>query len=430
MASIVEQTTTGQATAQANSQASAEDVDVLARLFEPDVLDDPSPFYAWLREHLPVHRHRSGPYYTCRHADVRWMFQAPLLTAPEPAELATRFPRLYRHQSFRYLAGTVAMTNPPVHTRLRRLVTRDFTLKTVNNLRPRMESVVDGLLDRLAEPLRDGEVVDLHAGLTRPFAQSVIAELVGIDPADRPALTPLVTTVLYSTNPASTDEMLDAADEASAQVAEYYERLLPVRRERPRGDLISALVAAHDDDDDRLTQDELMCWLWGLWAGGFETTSAGMDNAAVILLRRPDQAHWVRGKPDEVKAFVNECLRYQPPSVFNGVARIARQDIELSGVTIPEGSDVRGLPGCANRDPSAFPDPDRFDPSRDTSTMVSFGHGMHYCLGANLARVEMGVLLPRLHARFPTLALAEPPVRRLSPPLLAFDRIGVALEKR
>jgi cytochrome P450 len=409
--------------------ATAQDVDILARLFEPDVLDDPSPFYAWLREHLPVHRHRSGPYYTCRHADVRWMFQTPLLRAPEPAELATRFPRLHRHRAFRHLAGTLAMTNPPVHTRLRRVVTRDFTAKTVTNLRPRMESVCDALLDGLAERLRDGEVVDLHTELTRPFAQTVIADLVGIDAADRPALTPLVSTVLYTTNPASTDEMLAAADEASARVEEYYEGLIPARRERPRGDLISALVAVQDDED-RLTGDELMNLLWGLWAAGFETTAAGMDNAAIILLRHPDQAHWLRGGPEEIKAFVNESLRYQPPSLFNGVARIASQDVEIAGVTIPKGSDVRGLPGCANRDPAAFRDPDRFDPTRDTSTMVSFGHGLHYCLGANLARAETGILLPRLHARFPTLTLAEPPVRRLTPPLLAWDLIGVALEQR
>jgi len=408
----------------------AQDLDVLVRLFEPDVLDDPSPFYAWLREHLPVHRHRSGPYYTCRHADVRWMFQTPLLRAPEPAEIAGRFPRLYQHPAFRRFAGGMGMTNPPVHTRLRRLVTRDFTAKTVTDLRPRLESVCDALLDPLAERLRDGEVVDLHTELTMPFSQTVIADLIGIDAADRPALAARVNTVLYAASPASTDEMLAAADDAGARVEEYYQSLIPARRERPRADLVSALVGVHDEDDDRLSDDELISMLWGLWAAGFETTAAAMDNAAIILLRHPDQAHWLRGGPEEVKAFVSESLRYQPPSVFNSLARIAREDIELSGVTIPAGSDVRGLPGCANRDPSAFDDPDRFDPARDTSMMVTFGHGMRYCLGANLARAEMGILLPRLHTRLRTLTLAEPPVRRLTPPLLAFERIGVAVDRR
>jgi cytochrome P450 len=213
-------------------------------------------------------------------------------------------------------------------------------------------------------------------------------------------------------------------------VEEYYEGLIRLRRERPRADMVSALVAVHDGDEDRLTRDELSSWLWGLWAGGFETTSSGIDNAAIILMRHPDQAHWLRGGPEEVKAFVNESLRYATPSLFTGVARIARQDLEISGVTIPEGSDVRSLPGCANRDPAAFTDPDRLDPTRDTSTAVTFGQGLHYCLGSNLARAEAGVLLPRLHTRFPTLALAEPPVRRRKPPLLAFDRIDVALEQR
>jgi len=406
----------------------AQDLDVLARLFEPEVLDDPSPFYAWLREHLPVHQHRSGPYYTCRHADVRWMFQTPLLRSPEPGELAGRFPRLYQHRAFQRLARTMAATNPPVHTRMRRLVTRDFTAKTITDLWPRLESVCDALLDPLAERLRDGEVVDLHTELTMPFAQTVIAELIGIDAADRPALALRMNTVLYATSPASTDEMLAAADEAGTRVEEYYESLIPARRERPRADLVSALVGVHDGDEDRLSDDELMSLLWGLWAAGFETSAAAMDNAAIILLRHPDQAHWLRGGPEEVKAFVNESLRYQPPSVCNSLARIALEDIELSGVTIPAGSDIRGLPGCAHRDPSAFDDPDRFDPARDTSTMVSFGHGIHHCLGANLARAEMGILLSRLHARLRTLTLAEPPVRRLTPPLLAFDRIGVAVD--
>jgi cytochrome P450 family 114 len=404
-------------------------VDVLARLFDPEVMDDPGPFYAWLLDNVPVHRHRSGSYLVARHADAKWMFQTDQLRAPEPEELAHAFPRLSRYQTFRRLAGTVVMTNPPTHTRLRRLLTRDFTVKTVSDLVPRIEAACDAALDRITEPLRDGTVVDLHTQLTVPFAQSTIFDLIGIDQPDRSALGSLVATALHATSPASSDEAMTAADAATDQVETYYTALVAQRRAHPREDMISALVAVHDDDRDRLSHDELMCWLWGLWAGGFETTACSMDNSILSLLRHPEQAHWLRGDRAEVRAFVNETLRYRSASHFNGAARIAVTDLKVGGVTIPEGTDVRAMPGCANRDPAVFPDPDRFDPCRDTSETLTFGHGMHYCLGANLARVQLDILLPRLHARFPTLALAEPPVYRRTPPLLAFNHLSVALEK-
>jgi cytochrome P450 family 114 len=403
-------------------------VDVVARLFEPDVLDDPSEFYTWLREYLPVHRHHSGAYFVVRHADVSWRYASPELRAPEPSELSHAFPRLSRSRAFQRLNQTVAVVNPPAHTRLRRLLVRDFTVKTVANLLPAIEVTVDALLDRIAGPLRDGMIVDLHAELSVPLADTVICDLIGIDPPDRAALSPLATQALWAASPVATDEMITAADAASGQIEAYYDRLVPQRRAHPRDDLISAFVAARDNDEDRLSHDELMSMLWGLWAAGFHTTAAGVDNAILTLLRHPDQAHWLRGGRAEVRAFVNESLRYRSPSHFSSAPRVTATDVEVGGVTIPKGSDVRALSGCANRDPAVFPDPDRFDPSRDTSAMLTFGHGIHYCVGSNLTRVEADVALRRLHARFPTLTLAEPPVYRRTPPLLALDRLAVAIQ--
>jgi cytochrome P450 family 114 len=404
------------------------EVDVVARLYEPDVLDDPAPLYAWIHENLPVSRHRSGAYFLARHADVRWMYQSEQLRAPDPGKLAEAFPRMARYRTFQRLGGTVTMANPPKHTRLRRLVTRDFTVKTVISLLPAIEQRCDALLDQIAALLRAGQVVDLHGELIVPFAQSTIYELIGIDKADRPALTPLVARALHACSPAASDEDLTAADEATGMIEAFYAALIPVRRARPRDDLISAMVAVHDDDEDRLSHDELMSWLWGLWVGGFETTSSGLGNAIFALLRHRDQAHWLRGGRAEVRAFFNETLRYRSASHFSGVPRVAAADVDVSGVAIKRGSEVRAMPGCANRDPAVFPDPDRFDPARDNAAMLPFGHGIHYCVGANLVRAQAEILLPRLHTRFPALTLAGPPVFRRTPPLLAFDRMDAALD--
>jgi cytochrome P450 family 114 len=406
------------------------EVDVVARLYEPETLDNPAPLYAWLHENLPVSRHHSGAYFLARHADVLSMYQSEQLRAPDPGKLAEAFPRLARYRTFQRLGGTVTMANPPKHTRLRRLVTRDFTVKTVTSLLPAIEQNCDALLDRIASPLHAGEVVDLHGELTVPFAQSTIYSLIGIDAADRPMLTPLVARALHACSPAASDEDLAAADEATGAIEAFYGTLIPARRAQPRDDLISAMVAVHDTDEDRLSHDELMSWLWGLWVGGFETTSSGLDNAIITLLRHPDQAHWLRGGRAEVRAFFSETLRYRSASHFSGVPRVAAADVEISGVTIERGSEVRAMPGCANHDPAVFPGPDRFDPARDTSAMLPFGYGIHYCVGANLVRAQAQTLLPRLRARFPALTLAGPPAYRRTPPLLACDRMDVALEAR
>jgi cytochrome P450 len=419
---------TDQAVATAGWDTAAGPVDVLAELMRPEVLYDPYPFYRWLREELPVHRHRSGSYVLTRHADVLWMFQSPQLRAPEQADLAASFPRLVPHRSFQMLTGTLAVANPPRHTRLRRLISRNFTTTMVAGLQPKIQAACDELLAGLAGPLRGGEVVDLHAGLSRPLSQLVIADLIGLDPADRPALTPLVTSMMHATNPAATEAMLVEADHATEELSEYYRGLIGRRRAEPREDMISALAAVQDDDAQRLTEDELMSWLWGLWLAGFETSANGLDSGTLIMMGHPDQTNWLHEGPAEVTAYVNECLRYEPPNMLTGVPRTATEDIEVSGTVIVAGADVRALPGCANRDPLAFDDPDRFDPSRDTSATVTFGHGIHYCLGAQLARTIMGTALPRLNTMFPTLTAAEPPVRRRALPLRAFDRLGVALD--
>jgi cytochrome P450 len=402
-------------------------VDVLARLIEPENLRDPGPMYAWIRENLPVHRHPAGFFLTSRHADVKFVFQSPLLRGPERHELERSFPNALKHRSVNLLWGTIAMTNPPVHTRLRRLVSRDFTARRIESLRGKAERVLDKLLDDAEEPLRDGEAVDAHSRLARPLSLALIADLLGVPEPDRYEIAPKVVAILTAANPAATDEQLDGADRVSDEVENYFHGLLEQRRAAPADDLLSDLVSAHDGDPDRLSDDELISMAWGLWLGGFETTTASTDNAIALMLENPDQLHWLEAGRDEARAFAQESLRLDPASIVNGIARIATADIVLSGVEIPAGSDVRTLPCAANRDPAVFERPEQFDPSRDTSEMLTFGHGLHYCLGAHLAHMEMSVVTHGLHNRFPDLVAAGPAERRRSLPLHTFDSLPLAL---
>ena len=180
--------------------------------------------------------------------------------------------------------------------------------------------------------------------------------------------------------------------------------------------------------------------LWGMLLGGFATTAATIDHAVLAMLTYPQQRHWLQGDAVGVKAFVEEVLRCDAPVMFSSIPRIAQRDIELGGMVIPKSADVRMLIAAGNRDPDAFADPDRFDPARfygtspgmstDGKIMLSFGHGIHFCLGAQLVRVQLAESLPRIQARFPTLALAEQPTREPSAFLRTFRALPVRLHAR
>jgi cytochrome P450 family 114 len=394
---------------------------------EPENLRDPHPYLAWVRENVPVHRHPSGFYVVSRHADVRWIVRSPLMRGPEADELARKYPRALAHRAVRLLVGTIAMENPPHHTRIRRLISRDFTVARVEALRPGIEEMVEGLLDAVEEPLRDGAVVDLHRHLSLPVSNNVIAELLGVPPADRPPLIAVVVRTLQAMDAAATPAQLDDADDASQGLEDYFARLIAERRRNPGDDLVSALITGRPDADG-LDEDELMSMVWGLWSGGFESTAAALDNAILTLLAHPGQAHRLAGGPKEVKAFVNEALRYDSPVTVSGVVRIPAEPVVVGGVEIPADVDVRVMLGAANRDPEAFPDPDRFDPTRNTTASLGFGGGIHYCLGAALAQVEIASALTGLHRRLPGLALAaEPRRRRAVLPLRACETLPVRL---
>ena len=401
-------------------------VDALVELRNPHIGQDPSGFLAWLRENDPVHFSAAGRLYlVSRHADVEFVFSDPAFRSMEADEIAARVPLAQRSRAVRRLFDSVAVKNPPEHTRLRRLISRDFTARRIMALRPAAERRCDHLLDLIVERLDAGEIVDIHGELSAPFVQHVFGGLFGIPDADFSAVATPVGLVLRGFDPAATDAQLAMADDASDELDAFFADLVARRRTSPTDDLISALVSAHDGDPDELTQDELVTMLWGLLLAGFETSQILIDNGVVAMLRHPEQATWLDGGPARVASFVAELVRYESPSVFPSIARITSRDVEIGGVKVPEGSDVRPLIFGANRDPAVFTDPERFDPSRDASAAVTFARGIHYCVGAQLARMESEVLLPRVYARLPHLDFAEPPTRTRLMPLRGFSELRV-----
>jgi cytochrome P450 len=302
--------------------------------------------------------------------------------------------------------------NPPDHTRLRRLVSSTFTARRVQALRPAIEAIVDDLLDRMA-----GEV-DFIDAFAFPLPVNVIGELLGVPEPDRAQFQTLIrdwSQVLEIITP----EVLAVADPAAATVRAYLAELVSLRRREPGPDLISALVAA-EEEGDRLTEDELLTMAALLFAAGFETTTNLLANGLVAVLGSPAQAGLVHRDP--VTA-VEELLRFDTPVQL--VSRVAYEPVELGGVTVDAGERVVAYLGAGNRDPERFADPDRLDLARGDCAPLSFGGGIHYCLGAPLARLEAQVAFPALLRRFPQIELCGTPERRDSLAIRGYTRLPV-----
>jgi cytochrome P450 len=287
--------------------------------------------------------------------------------------------------------------DPPRHTRLRRLVSKAFTARTVERLRPRAELIVDELLDDM---MIKGSPADLVACLANPMPAIVICELLGIPPNERD---PLYAWLHAATNPDGDDEL----DRLTEQAAGYLLELISRKREAPADDLLTALVEV-GDQGDRLSEPELLMTMLSLFGAGQETTASQLAKSVYVLGTHPEQWDRLVADPSLVPQAIEELLRY----VGLGHAafpRMASADMTMSGVAVPAGSVIFPVLNVANRDPAVFPDPNRLDVTRaDAGLHLSFGRGIHFCLGAPLARLELTIALTALVTMFPTLRLAEP----------------------
>jgi cytochrome P450 len=315
----------------------------------------------------------------------------------EPAERFEPFNRLHRNQMME--------NEPPDHTRLRSLVAKAFARGHIERLRPRVQEIADCLLDRLPA---DG-TFDLIADYAEPLPVAVIAELLGVPEEDRHLLRPWSGAIVKMYEYGRDADVEPAAVAASAAFDDYMRGLAAERRARPRDDLVSHLAAA-EDGGNRLSADEVVASAILLLNAGHEASVNAFGNGIVALLHEPEQLARVCADEELVPAAIEEMIRYDAPlQLFE---RTAMEDIDLGGTVVPAGGRVAALLGAANRDPEMFAEPDVFDVSRRPNQHIGFGAGVHHCLGAPLARMELQISLPTLLRRKPGLALAGDPVRR------------------
>jgi cytochrome P450 len=380
--------------------------DILLTLLSPAGRTDPFPLYAAAHRIGSVLPITESAFLVVGYAAVNQVLRNPGFGLPE-----TSPSQLDDTTALRMMNRSILRTNPPDHTRMRALISQVFTPRRVAALQPSVESAVDNLLDRLGKIGAAGRTVDFMDQFAFQLPVTVICELLGIPPADRHQFRPLASALTAALE--LTAEADGPADAAARELGEYFAPLISERRTAPGNDLVSALVAARDAADSRLSDDELLANLILLLVAGFETTTDLLGNGLAILLARPDLVAALRSGRITTAAFIEEALRYESP--VQVTTRVARGDtLVVEGVPVPAGSDVVLLLGAANRDPARYPHPDRFDPTRADNRPLSFGAGQHICIGNNLARLEASVAFPRLLDRFPGLSadLSQQPTRR------------------
>ncbi|MDN5915796.1 MAG: cytochrome P450 [Pseudonocardia sp.] len=381
-------------------------------LFAPDLLSDPYAGYSRLREQAPVltASMMGGPpmWLVTRYADVRTVLTDPRFannpaTAGGPDIRAALMAQLGMPEEMTdYLAQNILNSDGADHTRLRKLVSRAFTVRRVSELRPRVEEITDSLLDGLAAAGADGTPVDLVETFSYPLPITVICELVGIDEPERAQWH------RWGRDLSGMDR--EAMPVALREMVAHVQDMIARRRAEPADDLLTALVTAQEDDGDRLTDKEMVTMVIALVIAGHETTAHLLSNAVLALLTNPDQLDRLRADDTRWPQAVHELMRLHGP-VQILQTRYAVSDVELGGTTIPAGGPVQAVVVSANTDPREFADPDRLDVAREVGRgegHVGFGQGAHYCLGAALARQEAEVALRALFTRFPDLALAVP----------------------
>ncbi|MBI2705492.1 MAG: cytochrome P450 [Actinobacteria bacterium] len=381
---------------------------VLKIMLTPEGRADPYPLYRELRELAPIHRSSMAPvHFLTRYEDCRAVLRDNRFgkNDNEPGSddgAALFFGDASDIEVSDELRDNRSMLglNPPDHTRLRGLVSRGFTPKRVEGLRPAIEAMTAEVLDGIG----DGDEVDVLSVLGFPLPVKVIGELVGVPPADRDQFRPLVRTAAASLEPGATKEQMLAAIDAMGELREYFIDLCAQRRLHSLDDLTSALIHAQDDED-RLTENEVVSTLILIFAAGFETTTNLIGNGLLCLLQHADQLARLRADRSLMPAAIEEMLRFQSPVQADG--RRALENADVAGVPVSEGEWAVTFLGAANRDPAVFDDPESFVIQERHTPVLSFASGIHYCLGASLARLEGQIVFDQLLDRFGTVELLD-----------------------
>jgi len=317
---------------------------------------------------------------------------------------------------------TMLDLDPPDHTRLRSLVSKAFTPRAVAALGPRIQEIVDELLDELA----DKDSFDLISDFAFPLPVIVIAEMLGIPSEDRDKFNVWSNDIALAVEPILSGEEIVRVERASDEIIEYFEGIIEQRRREPREDMLSALLAA-EEEGDRLTHDELLGTLMLLLVAGNETTRSLIGNGMLALLKNPEQLQRLRDSPDLLDSSIDEMLRYDSPVQF--IIRVVMEDVEFKGKQFRAGQKAVILVGAANRDPTVFADPGAMDIGRQEKSHISFGRGIHYCLGSPLALLEARVAFANLIERFSSIELVEGPEFRDQIVLRGVESLWIRVER-
>ncbi|MGW3312511.1 cytochrome P450 [Streptomyces sp. NPDC001073] len=380
--------------------------------WDPAFVSDPYPAYAELRERGRVTYYEpTDQWLVPRHADVSALLR--------DRRLGRTYQHRFTHEDFGRTAPPPERESfhtlndhgmldlePPDHTRIRRLVSKAFTPRTVEQLKPYVSQLAGELVDGLVA--KGGG--DLLTDVAEPLPVAVIAEMLGIPESDRAPLRPWSADIcgMYELSPS--EETAAKAVRASDEFSAYLRELIAARRENPGDDLISGMIAAHDEDDVRLTEQELISTAVLLLNAGHEATVNSTVNGWWALFRNPDQLAALRADHSLIPSAVEELMRYDTPlQLFE---RWVLDEIEIDGTTIPRGAEIAMLFGSANHDPAVFTAPDRLDLTRTDNPHISFSAGIHYCIGAPLARIELAASMRALLEKAPTLRLAAEPERK------------------
>lgn len=363
----------------------------------PEFLANPYPIYHRLRTEDPVHRSTLLPdaWVLTRYADVIMVLRD------------ARFGRQDAENFFQEQFGSgplvdvyskwMLFRDPPDHTRLRTLVNKAFTPRVVEGMRSRIQELVDYLLDRVQKV----GSMDIMADLAYPLPVLVICELLGVPANDRDLFKNWSGDVARTLDPIQTPEMIQRGHAVVASMVNYFRDLIAELRKNPQENLLSAMIAA-EEQGDRLSEEELLANCILLFSAGHETTVNLIGNGVLALLHHHNQRKQLQENPDLIYSAVEEFLRYDGPVQLTG--RGAKEDVEIGGKPIRQGERVFTVLAAANRDPAQFPNPDQLDITRKDNRHVAFGHGIHFCLGASLARAEAQSAISTLLRRMPRLS--------------------------
>jgi cytochrome P450 len=371
--------------------------------FVPEVHANPYPLYRQLREQDPIHwSPLLEAWILTRYDDVLEVLKHPRFSA-DRRRARNRFVQQAMEQQQQAgpfaQAQTMLSSDPPEHTRLRGLVSKAFTFKAIEALRPRIQEIVDDLLERVQDKGRMDAIWDLGY----PLPVIVIAEMLGVPPEQRDTFKRWSDDIVATLGgPLVAPEVQERGRQSVEEMGAYFRGVIADRRKQPKDDLLSGLIAA-EERGGALSEEELLATCILLLAAGNETTTNLIGNGTLALLRHPDQFALLREQPELAEPAVEEFLRYDGP--VQGTARVAMEDIEIGGQTIQEGQLAFTMLAAADRDPAVFADPDALDITRKENRHIAFGYGIHFCLGAPLARAEAQIAFATMLRRLPELRL-------------------------